>query len=745
MNPTTAEKNFKKFDKQVRAMFEGRVHDLKKKGLLPKFSWEQKVWDLQYFCSGSNDKAYFIGPRTGSGWRGKEIPPDLIMPPWLENFSKLAILLSVCEEGGSTQKMRHYNKALRWLSVGISGASVNGVHQLLPYHFNNTIDIVKKRVKTADEQYNISAYLKKVSDTLDDYGLTDSKIGYINLLKQEKRIAIDKRPSEFETNALMHCINNPVDDNERVIMEICRLHFVHGGRILETLRTPASVHFKDKQTAVIKVERFNSPGKFNYGLRHYPAKNFAKGVTSKPLDPTAGEIAAHAVNELERLCAPARNRAKLLNDNPGRFPLPRHGTDKYHDQCDLVTLEDIGRWFNWEWKINYAATKVSAKAESSNFSTYTARKTLAAWGVHPVIRPPSGTKGDQHPSWKEGRGLHAFKYRVGDIENAFLKRINLNVIVDQNHRPILKLHETLCVMFENQFYSFTDSRKGQWIPLLPKAIDDEIIRTQLGISSNGQTMFQRRHLKNPDGTDIHISPHQPRHIRNAYLDEAGLSQIQQALSMGRSIDQNKAYQGGSDINIIQLSNLQRLKELNQEDRLHTVKQAIRSQLINGPITRAYHSIKEINAVTAEEFLEEQVGQVLVTRYGACTNEWTGQSCPKHNKCFKNCKHLHLTGIESERVELEHELKIQMLHRAKVLELASEGAYRADTALSALDSDIAGIKKAIDAWHEAFRRREKIETKQGKLSKIPISVQVFESGVSNYRELNRKSSSKDDAL
>jgi hypothetical protein len=278
------------------------------------------------------------------------------------------------------------------------------------------------------------------------------------------------------------------------------------------------------------------------------------------------------------------------------------------------------------------------------------------------------------------------------------------------------------------------------MPLLPKRLKYMDIRNQL--SNPKLSIFSRRNLTMPDDSPIRIQSHQSRHDRNKDLDEAGLTQLQQALAMGRTPSQNINYQQGSDIQVIQASNIQRLKKEAQVERVETLKEAVRQNLITGSVTRAYRKIRQINPVKAEEFLDDQVGQVLVTRYGACTNEWTGQLCPKHNKCFKNCKHLHLTGSETEREELLKELTIQELHRAKVQQLAYEGAYKAETALEALDAEIAGIKKAMQAWQEAADQRNRLWQLSGKLGEIKVSVQAFKNGESHYGELKRPKSDEE---
>lgn len=519
-------------------------------------------------------------------------------------------------------------------------------------------------------------------------------------------------------------------------MEVLRLHFAWGGRIGETLRLASSLHYKDRSHAVIKLPRETSKAGENYGVRYFPEKGFHEGVSIKPIDTAAGSIVEQAVLELERLCSPARERAMLLASMPGRYPLPMCGINKYHDQDDLVTLEDIGRWMKWTFSPANSLVEGSGfDPKKQQLNTCEQRRTLSGWGINSVIQP-TGKNSLEDSSWSLGRGLHAFKYRVSDLEKFFLRHLDLNVILADSRKPIAKLHESLVVIFDDQRVTWAPART--YIPFLPKLLKYNDIRNQLGNSK--LSIFNRRNLSMPDGSPIRIESHQARHDRNKNLDEAGLSQLQQALAMGRTLSQNISYQQGSDIQIIQASNIQRLKIETQSERVQTVKAAVRQNLITGSITRAYHKIRQICPVKAEDFLDEQVGQVLVTRFGACTNEWTGQSCPKHNKCFKNCKHLHLTGSETERDELKKELTIQDLHRAKVQQLAYEGAYKAETAIEALDAEIAGIKKAMQAWQDAADQRNRLmQPSGGKLGDTKISVQAFENGESHYSELKRPKS------
>ncbi|WP_034302159.1 hypothetical protein [Herbaspirillum sp. RV1423] len=732
MKQSVAKKNYARVTKQARMMLAARIKTARQQGVPIAIFWRDKKWPVIPLCKGGSaqgDKqALFLRPGEG---RGKPKPSAYLLP-WVEQLAKVITALWLCEEAKTFNRLRDIILGIRWLNEGILGTPAKDVHDLLPIHFERAAGKIAESISNKNEAFETARELTLIADKIDDLGLSDAKIRFDNPLKQPPPVRRDRTIESFARDALYHCINNPQDDGELVLMEVLRLHFAWGGRIGETLRLASSLHYKDRSHAVVRLSREVSKSGENYGVRYFPEKGFHDGVSIKPLDTAAGSIVEQAVVELERLCAPARERAMLLASMPGRFPLPKHGNDGYHDPDDLVTLEDIGCWMKWEFKVrNTLIAGSDYDPEAQQFCSADQRKILTRWGINPVIQP-TGANSFEDPSWSLGRGLHAFKYRVRDFEEYFLKHLNLDVILADSRKPIAKLHEFLIVVFDDQRASWAPART--YMPFLPKRLKYDDIRNQLG--NPKLSVFSRRNLTMPDGSPIKLESHQGRHDRNKDLDEAGLTQLQQALAMGRTPSQNVNYQQGSDIQIIQASNIQRLKKEAQAERVKTVKEAVRRSLITGSVTRAYHKLRQISPVKAEEFLDEQVGQVLVTRYGACTNEWTGQSCPKHNKCFKNCKHLHLTGSETEREELQKELAIQELHRAKVQQLAYDGAYKAETALEALDAEIAGIKKAMQAWQEAADQRNKLLEKAGKLGEVKVSVQAYKSGESHYRELKR---------
>ncbi len=425
MKPSVAQENYARVTRQARIMLAARIKAARQQRIPIAIFWREKKWPIVPLCKGGSaqgdNKTTFLRPGEGRG----NPKPSAYLLPWVEQFAKVITALWLCEEGKSFHRIRDIILGIRWLNEGILGTPAQGVHDLLPIHFERAAKTIAEAVRDKTVAYETARELALIADKIDDLGLSNSRIRFTNSLNEPLPRRRDRTTNDLERDALYHCINSPLDDGERVLMEALRLHFAWGGRIEETLRLASSLHYKDCSHAVIKLPREAGKSGENYGVRYFPEKGFHEGVSIKPIDTAAGSIVEQAVMELERLCAPARERAMLLASMPGRFPLPKHGTDGYHDLDDLVTLEDIGRWMKWTFSPANSLIEGSAfDPEKQQLSTSEQRRTLSSWGINPVIQP-TGKNNLDDPSWNLGRGLHAFKYRVRDFEKYFLKHLDL--------------------------------------------------------------------------------------------------------------------------------------------------------------------------------------------------------------------------------------------------------------------------------------------------------------------------------
>lgn len=703
---------------EVKIQLETLIQKRKDLGLNVSIDWTAPVWDLKDIAHDRNpdngalnlrfERITYV-KRNGriEVMGGKSLDREPLML-WLEKFAKVACAYYLCEEKKSYAGIDAYLYSLRWLNEVVREYPVEGLHDLLPHHFTKVKAWLEKTSLRAQKKWVTCMRLASLVQLIDKFGLTDQRVKYVNPYKKPDEKKKDRTTPPFAMDMLYHCINNPIDDNERILMELLRLHVAAGDRAGETQTIPTDSFFNDKGGTLVELDRETEARGHNYGLRYLREKADG-GVEIKPLDKGAYENVKIAVDALNRLCAPARARAKLLADMPGRFPLPKDlGGTEFYSPREFLTrecLEEvIGKTDVWTW------------LKKNNVKKYT-----------PMEARAQGWAGKIKSS-------QIYLVLVADVEHACLSLMDdLVVLRHRDGTPKVWMHDLLCVVFEDQL-SFAGKYTVR--ALFPKLVKRDKLHAELGNANNSSNIFTRRGLTLPDGSPIKIRTHQPRHTRNRFLDEAGLSPIQQAHAMGRDPIQNEYYQGGSDITIVQKSHLDRLKKAEHTARTAIVKDAVRARLIEGAITEAYHRLRDLSVIKAEEFLEDQIGQVLVTRFGACTNEWSGQSCPKHNKCFKRCKSYHVTGVDSERIQLEKELSIQRKHRAKVKELAEEKVYRADTALHGLDTEIEAIEEALAQWARAAAKRKELEGKAGVLGHIPVSVQVYPDGESHYKEVKR---------
>lgn len=703
---------------EARAQLDSEITKRRESNIDASIDWSADVWDLKNIAPDSNpdgqelnllfQRLEFI-ERKGCIRLASNAKKSEQMVSWLEAFAKVACAHVLFELRLSFNATRGYLLALRWLDYAIREHMIDGLHELLPYHLTKVKPALEKLSYSHETKYEICMRLAAVVRLINKFSLTDQRLKYLN---PYKKLAWKKKPDKTvpseAMNLLYHCINNPVDDNERILMEFLRLHTAAGNRLGETQTIPADCFYEGDNGTLVELKGAQGEKGFNYGLRYLREKADG-GIEIKPLDKGAYDNVKIAVDALHRLCATARARAKLLAEMPSRFPLPKtaDGTD-FYEPSEFITPQYISAVVG--------ISPINGRANKSKIHGYSIKEARA--------------KG-----WT-GKTTSKVLYLVADVERVCLSKMeDLIVLRHADGTPKLWLHELLCVVSANQL-SFGKEQKLRIRSLFPSPLKQHKIFKELGYDVNKISMFDRRDLKLSNGNRVKIGTHQTRHTRNKSLDEAGLSPIQQAQAMGRNPGQNEWYQGGSDINIIQQSHLSRLQKMEHTARTAVVKAGVRERLIEGPITESYHRLSDLSLVKAEEFLEEQVGQILVTRFGACTNEWSGQSCPKHNKCFKRCKSYHVTGSESERVELEKELNIQRAHRAKVKELADEKVYRADTALHNLNTEIVAIEEALVQWRRAADRRKALEGKAGMLGNIPISVKVYPDGVSHYKEMKR---------
>lgn len=183
----------------------------------------------------------------------------------------------------------------------------------------------------------------------------------------------------------------------------------------------------------------------------------------------------------------------------------------------------------------------------------------------------------------------------------------------------------------------------------------EDINRALGADPAYPSIFSRRSFVEPDGNPIRLTSHQPRHWRNTIYHLTGMSDVQQALALGRKrLDQNVYYQHTS-IEENTAAHHEFLAFNSHHERIDFLHTGIRDKRIQGALTDSYHALlSDKGTTTAEAFLTVHATALHVTPFGGCIHDFSQAPCPKHLQCWNGCSHLHLMGTPSERANLERQ-------------------------------------------------------------------------------------------
>jgi hypothetical protein len=293
---------------------------------------------------------------------------------------------------------------------------------------------------------------------------------------------------------------------------------------------------------------------------------------------------------------------------------------------------------------------------------------------------------------------------------------------DESGKPILFKDQLLSLAFDGDFRF---KRKENQLRVIVSKLDVVDLNRALGADPKYESIFDRRGLKDADGSRIVMTTHMPRHWRNTLYEIAGMSEAQQALALGRAdISQNPHYQHAT----IEEKNSSLHELINTRNPLRKVelfKQGVREGFVGGHIAQTYRLLNDRSPIESEEFLNIHVMAVHVTPYGICAHDFSKTPCPKHLQCFDSCSHLHRTDNPTEEKLLRQLIDRQEnnIKRMKHCGCGDEGASKW---LEIEERKLNGMKAALDI----------------KVQGIPI--RVFPKG-HKVNETRRRSAVRDDPL
>lgn len=506
--------------------------------------------------------------------------------------------------------------------------------QLTKWHFERALELRKEQ--GYKNLYDSISNLKLIADTLDELNIPDTKIQFEHRVKPNEAHYKHKELSKIEDDnyrddtklpsfelfsAYAKCTNNPINDNEEILLRTIDLLIATGQRGNEVAVIPFDcMVFREKRNKDGKLIR-DENGNIIYstGIKYYAEKNFEEKIHYLA-DQDIGFV-CYVVQKLKILTKEAREVAKWQENNPNRV--------WDIDPCEIIDDDIVIKYLQYK-----SLDGLHLFLQKHNV------KILGSFKVN-------------DSKIKHSNGRRVLKrqcYKAGDIEQVLLKLIpdhnDFRVNNRGNVKTVLKTSEILSVRF-NRAFAFK-RRSSNIFKVFPHRTKLVEINQALGANPQLESIFERRGLTEADGSKIKTTSHSFRHWRNTIYHLTGMSNVQQALSLGRKdLSQNTFYQHET---LREKTEQHRnfLNYSNTTEKLIHLRNGIREKKILGPMSDLYHKIKkQQNSNNAEEFLKTHANALHLTPYGGCTHDFSQTPCLKHLQCWNGCSHLHRLGGKEE--------------------------------------------------------------------------------------------------
>lgn len=564
------------------------------------------------------------------------LPKENNLPTPFINFVKAIVVYLKRTKNCGYMAIKNYVIECRRLHIIMNLRNEVSPTQLTRWHFEETLSLIKQL--NYKNIYNSAINLKVISNIIDIKNLTVRPINYSPSIKPthysskassnksidlDKRINADKLPSYEALVAYAKCTNNPINDYEEILIRTIDLLIITGQRGNEITHIPLDCLVEKIIYDNNGVEICDNHGVplMNVGIRYYAEKKFQSRVHW--LAKQDIKFAKRAINRLKELTNNCRTIAKFQEDNANR--IWNKNPDSEIADYDLLKYIGYENTFYLQNYLKKNGVKYLYKDKSIRF-------------------PRSKT-----------RFVFAEIYRVGDVEDLLLKSIKSHdvLIEESNNKVILKTSQLLCL---RPMGAFRFKRKANIITIYPGRVLLKEINEALGSSDKIESIFERRNLTEVDGSKIRLTSHQPRHWRNTLYELAGMSNVQQALALGRqNLTQNKYYQHTTIREKTKLH--QEFLGFNSMDgKINFLRDGVRNKSILGDITETYHYLLENeNLKSAEDFLNTHGLAIHLTPFGGCTHDFSQTPCEKYLQCWNGCSHLHRTNTPGETERIQEQL------------------------------------------------------------------------------------------
>lgn len=583
--------------------------------------WSEPLWGVGNWLPQRDPAKHtltFETHRQSLEKTGYPAPSKGPLPFEFQEFSKALIVYLQRTRNLKFSMVVAYNIAVRRLYNPLFERGVFDPTLLTRSDFGRVVDFLRE--SGYKNFYDAISHLQVIADTIDNLQLTELAIHFEHNAKPEKRrhdyISLhdpdravkqrdsnDRLPSREAMEAYALCSNNPFSEGEEILLRVIDLLIATGQRGNEVAVIPFDCwverNIKDTDGNIV-VDAHGEPI-LECGIRYFAEKQFQSRVHW--LAESDIPLAKRAIERLKAVTSEQREIAAWQENNPGRIW-------KY-SQDELLTDDQVMEWLGFSNEQEYGR----------NLFLYLTRN---------GISPRDGTS-----SSKAGK-IKRHRYLAGDIERLIAPKLKEHVVLtDYNagkYTILLKTSETLAIAFDGQFrFGGRDENVFRAIPRRVTLID---INRALGAEPRYPSIFTRRSLLEADGSPIRLTSHQPRHWRNTIYQLTGMSDVQQALALGRkNLKQNKYYQH-TTIEEDVAEHQEFLTFNSYQDRIDFLHSEIRKGAIQGPLTDSYHALLQSKGITtAEAFLTIHATALHVTPFGGCVHDFSQAPCPKHLQCW----------------------------------------------------------------------------------------------------------------
>lgn len=640
--------------------------------------WTSSVWDVgSWLPQRDNQHALtFETHRQSLEKTGYPAPPKGPLPFTFQDFSKALIVYLQRTRNLKFSMAAAYNIAVRRLYNPLFERGVSDPTLLTRGDFDRVVGFL--RDSGYKNLYDAISHLQVVADTIDNLQLTETAIHFEHDAKPEKRrhdyISLhdpdravkqrksdDRLPSREAMEAYALCSNNPLNEGEEILLRVIDLLIATGQRGNEVAVIPYDcwVERPIKGATGDVVVDANGRPLVECGIRYFAEKQFQSRVHW--LAESDVPLARRAVERLKVLTQEQREIASWQEAHPGRLW-------DYSPQTAMSEVEVL-RWLGF----------------SQNRDT---ARNLYVYFLRNEIHPCDQTK-DRAKAIKR-------RYLAGDIERFLVPKLRGHAALTENVGGklcvVLKTSETLAIAFDGQFR--LGGREANVFRAIPRRVTLVDINRALGNDEKYPSIFSRRSLTESDGAPIRLTSHQPRHWRNTIYHLTGMSDVQQALALGRKrLDQNVYYQHTS-IEENTAAHQEFLAFNSHHERIDFLHTGIRDKRIQGALTDSYHALlSDKGTTTAEAFLAVHATALHVTPFGGCIHDFSQAPCPKHLQCWNGCSHLHLMGTPSERANLERQAE-NLTTAITIMRDAGAGEAGSDVWLADQEDKLNNLKSVL---------------------------------------------------